>query len=555
MSKQFYNRNILLQCIQTCVVVFRGLWLTSIAASIRGSGLNICIVMFLVQANGRASRLVAKQQNGEVMLNNRFTKPVKLDTGSHQVTVDEQKMKLDGRDEALRLSCLIEAASVYHFQRKPSYFSGHSFVSWLSLVAVKNDNKELLSTLHQRFDLNKTPTLHQHDLVFRLYEVARSLVRSFFEGDGNSGPQYDFHVRRSIDARGLSLLYWAIWIGNSPLVKLLMLEGITGMYNPWDILPPLHAAALYGHDAVAHTIIANSSEDAQTLAREKDNHGRTALYHATFYGHEKVARTLLGWTADIDDTSFSKETALHAAAQQGHASVVQLLLDKGAREDARDYYEMTPLLSACEAKRGSVIALFAKNHLDFTFRDKEGRSAWHMALHPPRSIYDRDRYDREISESSFDLIMQYFWAGEKLQMPLPKQRRAIVSFAIRVDTEWVSLTLDSRYAKFEHPGPLPSQAIDRFGRCIEVRRSAGITDKLFRLIIECHIIYACKTLDFSTTHRQLSRNGWIGLKIRGGGGFEVLVRDMNNLGFIFQNHRNIATDPDAEEVSRAAGFW
>ena len=530
----------------------QGNLLTSFRALARASGPNICIVLFLTQQDGQAMRIVAKRQNGTVILEIPFTKPVTLEVGFDGVIVNGQKILLDDNEDVQHLFCLVQAANIYLFQRRATHYSLQAFTFWLILVAVQHGHKELLSALYSSiYSSNAAPAQHE-SVESQLYQVTKTLARSLLEGDFILGPRYGFHKEKS--ARDLGLLYWAIWIGNSPLVNLLMLEGVTAIDNPWHKLPPLHIAALYGHDAVAHTIVAISSEDAQTLAQKRDKTGLQALYYAAWYGHEEVARSLLSWGAEVHHVWNHKQTALHVVAQRGHTDVIQLLLDNGAREDASDIIGMTPLLLACQAKRESVIALFAERKLNFTFRDGDGRNAWQLAIMQPHPQHlDQDQ---RISHSTFDLLMQHFWAGETPQtMPLPKQRRAIVSF--EVDASWATLTLDSRYAKFEHPRPLPSQAIDMFGRCIEGRPPAGITNRLFILTIECHIIYACKTLDFSTTHGQLSRNesGWIRLKIRGGGGFEASVRDMNNLGFISQNHRNIATDPDAEEVSRAAGYW
>ena len=206
---------------------------------------------------------------------------------------------------------------------------------------------------------------------------------------------------------------------------------------------------------------------------------------------------LLDNGARADTPDYASQTALHMAAEGGHTGVVQLLLDKGARRDARDHLRRTPLLLACELKRESVIAMFAKERLDFSFRDGKGRNAWQMALHPSHYC---NPCDHGPSQSTFDLIMQSFWAAENPQtMPLPKQRRAIVSFEMEIDTDWTALTLDSRYARFEHPRPLPSHVIDMFGRFIKVCPPAESIESL-KSTIEFHVIYACETLDFSTAH-------------------------------------------------------
>ena len=498
----------------------------------RLSGVTICIVMFLVQPDGRASRLVAKQQNGEVMLEIPFTKLVQLEIGRKQVMVDGQAIMLDTQEDARRLSCLVETANIYLFQRRATHFSVPGFTFWLILVAVKRGYKELLSALYPSlYSRSCTPAHHDH-LESLLYRVTASLAQEFLGGEGITGPRCQFHEERIPSAQCLGWLYWAIWIGNAHLVNLLMLEGVTATDNPWHNLSPLHIAVLYGHDDVAHTIVASSSKDAKALTRESCE-GNSTLFYAAFYGHAKVASSLLRWGADMENVAWN-QTALHVAAAQGHANLVQLLLDKGARQHARDADEMTPLLLACEAKREDVIAMFAENKLDFTFRDKEGMNAWQVAIDP------RSGSQRVISQSTFDLIMQSFWAGEKPQtMPLPKQRRAIIS--LELGSVWAALTVDSRYARFEHPQSLPSHMIDTFGRSVELKADP---DRWPVSTIEFRIIYACETLDFSIAYGRLNDEyspGWTKLTIRGGGKFTS-----NGVGF--QSHKNIATDPNAEEV-------
>lgn len=530
--------------------------------------------MFLIQADGRALRLVAKQQIGEVMLDIPFTKPVQLDISGNQVTVDRQEIILDTQEEARRLSCLIEAANLFILEREANYFSVQAFTFWLILVAVKHGYKELLSALYPSpYQSNPAPV--QHDSPESpLYQVTTSLAQEFLAGEDIHGPRCDFHGDEIPSARDLGWLYWAIWIGNSSMVNLFMLEGVTATDNPWHDLPPLHIAAMYGHDAVAHTVVANSSKDAKTLVRETDKEWKQALWFATLNGHEDVSRSLLRWGAEVDNIQSIKHrmtalhvaaeqghssvvqllldngagvdtldcerlTALHKAAKQGHASVVQLLLDNGARQDARDDCQMTPLLCACDSKRESVIALFARRQLDFSFRDKSGRSAWQIAI---------NSHNGKISQSTFDTIMQSFWAGEKPQtMPLPKQRRAIVSLSTAED--WDTLTLDSRYARIEHPKPLPSHMVDLCGRGIEFDANYNPCSRA--TTYEFHIIYACKTLDFSITYGYSSfpdtDDSFTVLSIRGGGNFFVSAKD-NSRGLDFQSSKNIETDPYAEEV-------
>ena len=319
------------------------------------------MVLFLAQQDGRAMRIVAKRQNGTVILDIPLTKNVKVQVESEGVVVHDQKILLDGNEDRKQLYSLVEAANLYLFKRTSTHFSVQAFTFWALLVAAKNGCEELLSAWYSSLDLSSPAPVQHDDIESRLYQVTKSLAQAVLEGDGIFGGQIDFWGGKRIFSADMSLLYWAIWIGNAPLVDLLMVEGVTATDNPWHDLPPLHIAALYGHDAVAHAIVANSSEDAWTLARERDQDGYQALNHAAWYGHEKVVRSLLSWGAEVDNGSGLDRRALHVAAAQGHTNVVALLLDKGARVEIPDRLDQTALLTAAEQGHTSVVQLLLEN--------------------------------------------------------------------------------------------------------------------------------------------------------------------------------------------------
>ncbi|KAH0171297.1 hypothetical protein KCU67_g2249, partial [Aureobasidium melanogenum] len=92
----------------------------------------------------------------------------------------------------------------------------------------------------------------------------------------------------------------------------------------------------------------------------KDEHGRTALYHAAMEGHVEVIAMLLQNKANVNTQGGPLDNALRAAAHSGHLKIVRILLDHKAvidLPDAKDAKSFTAIRSAIVKGRRDVVRL------------------------------------------------------------------------------------------------------------------------------------------------------------------------------------------------------
>jgi ankyrin repeat protein len=103
----------------------------------------------------------------------------------------------------------------------------------------------------------------------------------------------------------------------------------------------LHAAALYGHDAVVKMLL-EAKANVNALGGKYGN----ALTAAAAGGHEVVVKMLLGAGADANAPGGIYGSALIAAANNGHKMVVDMLLGAGADANASGPKHQSALAAA-----------------------------------------------------------------------------------------------------------------------------------------------------------------------------------------------------------------
>lgn len=113
---------------------------------------------------------------------------------------------------------------------------------------------------------------------------------------------------------------------------------------------------------------------------QRDDDGRTALFHAVIDGLDAIAQTLLSAGAEVNATDYLGMTPLHYAAQEKRAGIARMLVAAGANPNASDANGNTPVHRAVFAfdapgDAASVIlhALVARG-ADFSVRNSAGVS-------------------------------------------------------------------------------------------------------------------------------------------------------------------------------------
>lgn len=120
--------------------------------------------------------------------------------------------------------------------------------------------------------------------------------------------------------------------------------------NPNDSIPPLHWAALNGHEEIVRLLLQMDQEcnfySVNTVAGIQES---TALHWACSKGHLKCCEILTSYGATLEIKDKSGYTPLHIAAQHGHTYIVMFLLSLDSNMcliDQQDSQGRTPLLWA-----------------------------------------------------------------------------------------------------------------------------------------------------------------------------------------------------------------
>lgn len=106
----------------------------------------------------------------------------------------------------------------------------------------------------------------------------------------------------------------------------------------------------------------------------------TPLMQAAHEGDLQSVATLLGSEVEVDQTDNFGWTALRFAARNGHADVVEALMAKGAEINSASATGRTPLMSAAGNGHEQVVRLLADSGADVMAHDKDGMTAYDLAL-------------------------------------------------------------------------------------------------------------------------------------------------------------------------------
>lgn len=215
-----------------------------------------CIVYFLVQKNARSARLVAKNQNGSTCMVIPLIKTVRIEKGPRHITINEEKIILHNEREVNLLSCLLEAANFYYSERSQSYNSLDALKAYTVLVAVKNRYLDLVAGLMANSSMFVLPSD-----IYQVVCTVTAIAKDYVDGRLNQQLLSEDAFSRDMDGgkvprEMLTLTSWAIRIGHTPLVQLLIAENtVRGDWLVQRSLSLLSMAAYQGHHSVARLLI------------------------------------------------------------------------------------------------------------------------------------------------------------------------------------------------------------------------------------------------------------------------------------------------------------
>ncbi|XP_041067988.1 receptor-interacting serine/threonine-protein kinase 4 [Carcharodon carcharias] len=174
---------------------------------------------------------------------------------------------------------------------------------------------------------------------------------------------------------GMSLLHYAVQLGNEEAVRLLLL------YNANPNIPnkrgstPLHLAAEKNLKIIAELLLGK-----KVNINAKDEDQWTPLHFAAQSGEETLSRLLLDRNASTNEVDFEGRTALHVACQHSHENVVRVLLSRGANAQAKGKDNWTPLHFAAWQGHHTITKLLIKQaEASGDVLTADGRTPLHLA--------------------------------------------------------------------------------------------------------------------------------------------------------------------------------
>lgn len=123
------------------------------------------------------------------------------------------------------------------------------------------------------------------------------------------------------DDRGNTALIYAVWVGLSSIVGILLRRGVNLTKSNLLGANALHVCATHG-DAATATILVEAGANVETVGSFD---GARPLHMAAQAGNVEVVQVFLSAGAMVDATTSKGRTALYMAASSGHARVFSLL--------------------------------------------------------------------------------------------------------------------------------------------------------------------------------------------------------------------------------------
>uniref|UniRef100_UPI00398E757C receptor-interacting serine/threonine-protein kinase 4 n=1 Tax=Pristiophorus japonicus TaxID=55135 RepID=UPI00398E757C len=174
---------------------------------------------------------------------------------------------------------------------------------------------------------------------------------------------------------GMSLLHYAVQLGNEEAVRLLLLYNANPNIANKRGSTPLHLAAEKNLKVIVELLL---GKKANINAKDEDQW--TPLHFAAQSGEETLSRLLLDRNASTNEVDFEGRTALHVACQHCHENVVRVLLSRGTNAQAKGKDNWTPLhFSAWQGHHTITKLLIKQAGVSGDVLTADGRTPLHLA--------------------------------------------------------------------------------------------------------------------------------------------------------------------------------
>jgi len=213
---------------------------------------------------------------------------------------------------------------------------------------------------------------------------------------------------------GMSALMFAAEIGDTMLVKLLVLNGADLELTQVEGTTPLLVAVLNQHFPVAQYLLEKGANpdhqddykgngllyaaamndyqmadlllfyNASDTIRDRD--GNTALMTAVFFGNTETVDVLLQNGLGPDGTDKKKNTPLMIAAQQGNRDIITLLLEYGAELERVNAQNYTALAHAIQYQQDSAAMILMDSGANIHYQITNNRNLYDLAVQQNRKV-------------------------------------------------------------------------------------------------------------------------------------------------------------------------
>ena len=188
----------------------------------------------------------------------------------------------------------------------------------------------------------------------------------------------------------MTLLHWAIPMGNSELFNAALKAGVDVTQRDRDMDTPLLMAVQRSNPEFVRALLkagAPVNKSVTYPGQRFSDYSRSykgrddMLAQAVQAGNLEIVNILLAAKVDLDTqgNNYNFYTALHLAVKEGRGDIAAALLAAGAKVDVRDRYKRTPLFLAVDKKDLGLVTLLLAAGANPNLKDEDKESALERA--------------------------------------------------------------------------------------------------------------------------------------------------------------------------------